>query len=106
MDVNLPPGPPLFRFGDRPECERILTAAGFASVSVTELAIVWPFDKPEDVVPVVLASTARVGPILAMQTPEQRRNIENAITEGAKSYATARGVEIPAPAILAVGEKP
>src|SRR5262245_50885092 len=106
MDVNLPPGPPLFRFGDRPECERILTAAGFASVSVTELAIVWPFDKPEDVVPVVLASTARVGPILAMQTPEQRRNIENAITEGVKSYATARGVEIPAPAILAVGEKP
>jgi hypothetical protein len=66
---------------------------------VTELAIVWPFDRPEDVVPAVLASTARIGPILAMQTPEQRRNIENAITEGAKSYATARGVEIPAPAI-------
>lgn len=106
MDVNLPPGPPLFRFGDRTECERILTAAGFASVSVSELAIVWPFDKPEDVVPAVLASTARVGPILAMQTPQQRRNIEDAITEGAKSYATARGVEIPVPSILAVGEKP
>jgi ubiquinone/menaquinone biosynthesis C-methylase UbiE len=106
MNVNLPVGPSLFRFGDPAECEKILTAAGFVSVSMTELPILWPFAKPEDVVPAVLASTARVGPMLAMQTPEQRHNIENAIAEGAKSHATPRGVEIPAPALLAVGRKP
>jgi len=106
MDVNLPAGPPLFRFGDVTECESALRAAGFTSVSVTELPMVWPFSTPEDVVPAVVTSTARIGPILAMQTPEQRRNIERAIAEGAKKYVTARGVEVPTAVLLAVGQKP
>jgi hypothetical protein len=75
-------------------------------VAVAELALMWPFAKPEDVVPAVVASTARIGPLLAMQAPEQRRNIESAIAEGARKYATARGVEIPLAALLAVGQKP
>jgi hypothetical protein len=106
MNVNLPAGPPLFRFGDPAECEKVLTAAGFGPVLVTELPILWPFASPENVVPAVLASTARVGPMMARQSPEQRQKIETAIAEGAKSYATSRGVEIPAPALLAVGRKP
>jgi SAM-dependent methyltransferase len=106
MNVNLPPGPPLFRFGDPAECERALSAGGFRTVAVAELALMWPFAKPEDVVPAVVASTARIGPLLAMQAPEQRRNIESAIAEGARKYATARGVEIPLAALLAVGQKP
>lgn len=106
MNVNLPAGPPLFRFGEPTECEKALRAAGFTSVSVTELPMVWPFSTPEDVVPAVVASTARIGPILAMQTTEQRRNIEGAIVEGAKKYVTDRGVEIPTAVLLAVGQKP
>jgi SAM-dependent methyltransferase len=105
MNVNLPAGPPLFRFGEVTECEKVLRAAGFGSVSVTELPMVWPFATPEDVVPAVVASTARIGPILTMQTPEQRRDIESAIAEGAKKYITARGVEIPMAVLLAVGQK-
>lgn len=105
MNVNLPAGPPLFRFGEVTECEKVLRAAGFGSVSVTELPMVWPFATPEDVVPGVVASTARIGPILAMQTPEQRRGIESAIAEGAKEYVTARGVEIPTAVLLALGQK-
>jgi hypothetical protein len=68
--------------------------------------MMWPFSTPEDIVPAVVASTARIGPILAMQTPEQRRNIESAITDGAKKYTTARGVEIPTAVLLAVGQRP
>ena len=49
--------------------------------------------------------TARIGPILAMQTPEQRRAIEGAIAEGAKKYLTTRGVEISTAVLLAVGQK-
>jgi SAM-dependent methyltransferase len=106
MNVNLPAGPPLFRFGELTECEEALRAAGFTSVSVTELPMVWPFSAPEDVVPAVIASTARIGPILAMQTAEQRRNTEDAIAGGAKKYVSARGVEIPTAVLLAVGQKP
>jgi SAM-dependent methyltransferase len=106
MNVNLPAAPPMFRFGEPTECERAVRAAGFMAVSVTELPMVWPFSTPEEVVPAVVVSTARIGPILAMQTPEQRRNIESAIAEGAQKYVTARGVEIPTAVLLAVGQKP
>lgn len=106
MNVDLPAGPPLFRFGDPTECESALNAGGFTSVSVTEVTMAWPFARPEDVVPAVLASAARIGPMLAVQAPEHRRDIENAIAEGAKKYRTVRGVEIPSAALLAVGRKP
>jgi hypothetical protein len=105
MNVDLPPGPPPFRFGEITECEEVLRTAGFRSVSVSELPMVWPFATPEDVVPAVVASTARIGPILEMQTPDQRRSIESAIAEGAKKYITPRGVEIPTAVLLAVGQK-
>ncbi|MEH1839767.1 MAG: class I SAM-dependent methyltransferase [Nostoc sp.] len=106
MDVDLPPGPPLFRFGERGECERVLLAKGFTEVFVTELPVKWTFSTPEDVMAKVVVSTARLGPMLAMQTLEQRRNIENAIIDGASKYATDSGVEIPASMMLAVGYKP
>jgi SAM-dependent methyltransferase len=105
MDLPLPPGPPLFRFGDPAECERVLRAGGFVVVSVTELPIVWPFAAPEDVVSGVVASTARLGPMLAMQSAEQRHNIEHAIIEGAKAYATEGRRAIPVPVVLAVARK-
>jgi SAM-dependent methyltransferase len=47
MNVNLPAGPPLFRFGEVTECKKVLRAAGFGSVSVTERPMVWPFATPE-----------------------------------------------------------
>jgi len=106
MNVNIPAGPPLFRFGEPTECERALNTEGFTSVSVNELPMVWPFPTPEAVVPSVVASTARIGPLLAMQTAEQRRSVESAIAEGAKKYVTAQGgVEIPTSVVLAVGQK-
>jgi hypothetical protein len=66
----------------------------------------WHFSTPEAVVPAVVASTGRFGPLLAMQSPEQRQDIETAIAEGARNYVTVRGVEIPTAVLLAVGQKP
>jgi ubiquinone/menaquinone biosynthesis C-methylase UbiE len=106
VNVDLPLGPSLFRFGDPAECERALRAGGFVSVSVTEIPMLWPFSAPEEVVPGVVASTARLGPLLSMQTEAQRRNIEHAIIEGARTYATGGGVEIPTAVVLAVARKP
>jgi hypothetical protein len=106
VDVDLPPGPSLFRFGDPAECERALRAGGFVSISVTEIPMLWPFSAPEEVVPGVVASTARLGPLLSMQTEAQRHNIETAIIEGAKTYTTSQGVAIPTAVVLAVARKP
>jgi SAM-dependent methyltransferase len=106
VDVDLPPGPSLFRFGDSAECEQALRAQGFVSVSANEIPMLWPFSAPEEVVPGVVASTARLGPMLSMQTEAQRRKIEDAITEGAKSFTTNQGVAIPTAVLLAVARKP
>jgi SAM-dependent methyltransferase len=106
MDVGLPAGPPLFRFGDPSECESILRREGFISTSVTEVSVVWPFPAPEEVLPMVVSSTARLGPLLAQQAEASRHRIERAIVEGARRYATEGGVHIPGPALLAVGGKP
>jgi SAM-dependent methyltransferase len=106
LDLPLPPGPPLFRFGEPAECERTLREAGMEVVETTELAMNWDFESPDHVVPGVLASTARLAPMLALQTAEQRQRIEQAITEGARVYVTGKRVAIPAPMTLAVARKP
>ncbi|BCL38397.1 class I SAM-dependent methyltransferase [Nostoc sp. MS1] len=106
MNVDLPQGPPLFRFGEATECYHVLSKAGFNQVFINELSINWTFSQAQDVMPTVVVSTARLGPLLAMQTQEQQRNIERAIIEGASRYSTDNGVEIPASVVLAVGSKP
>jgi len=104
-DVPLPPGPPLFRFGDPAECERTLRACGMQDVRTCDLPMDWDFPSPEDVVPSVLGATARLSPMLALQTPEARQRIEAAITEGARKYLSGDKVAIPAPMVLAVSRK-
>ena len=104
--LDLPAGPPLFRFGEPAECEKILSAAGFVRVSVTEVSLVWPFPSAEEVVPMVAAATARIGPMLTLQRADHRRRIEDAIAEGARKHTTPRGIEIPSSALLAGGYRP
>jgi SAM-dependent methyltransferase len=106
LEVDLPAGPPLFRFGDATECENILRGTGFAETVVTEVPLFWPYAAPEELVQELPSSTARLGPMLAAQTDEQRRKIEQAITEGAKAYATEDGIKIPSAVILASGCRP
>ena len=106
MELDLPPGPSLFRFGDPAECERALSAGGFVSVTMCETPMVWPFSTPESVLPEVVASTARLGPMLSLQSEAQRHNIEHAIIEGAKSHAKDGGIAIPTSVVLATARKP
>jgi ubiquinone/menaquinone biosynthesis C-methylase UbiE len=106
MDLPLPEGPPLFRFGETAECERTLRACGFEVVSTREVVLIWEFDSPDQVVPYVVSSSARMAPLLSMQTDGQRSNIEQAITDGARSYADGKRIRIPAPVVLAVARNP
>lgn len=103
LDVDLPAGPPLFRFGDAAECETVLREAGFTQIAVTEAPLTWPCATPEALVEELPTSTARLGPLLAAQTEENRRKIEKAITDGAKAFATEEGVRIPSAVVVASG---
>ncbi len=104
-DLPLPPGPPMLRFGEAAECERTVRGIGMKVVSTSELAIEWDFSSPEEVVPIITGSTARLAPMLLLQSPEQRRAVERAITEGARRYLKAGRVSIPAPITLVVARK-
>jgi SAM-dependent methyltransferase len=105
-DVPLPPGPPLFRFGEPAECERTLGACGMHEIRTTQLDLEWDFPAAEQVVPAILGATARLSPLLALQAPEARKSIEAAIAEGARGYEKGGKVAIPAPVTMAICSKP
>lgn len=106
LELDLPTGPPLFRFGEPAECETVLKEAGFGETKVIEVPVFWPSASPESFVRELPSSTARIGPMLTMQGDEQRRRIEQAMIEGAKEYATADGIRIPSAVLVASGRKP
>lgn len=106
LEVDLPEGPPLFRFGDHAECESVLRKAGFAEVTTSETPLVWPFATPGDLVQELSTSTARLGPLLASQSDEARRKIEQEIMQGAKAFVTEDGGKIPAALVISCGRKP
>ena len=81
MDVDLPPGPPLFRFGEAAECEKVMSEAGFVKEATQEIPVLWLIDSPEKIIENIRSGTARLGPLLLLQTEEARRKIEEAIIE-------------------------
>lgn len=105
LDLDLPAGPPLFRFGQVAECEAILRDAGFAELAVAERRLIWSSASPEEFVREIPAASARLGPMLSMQTDKCRGEIERAMVEGARAYQTSEGIEIPSAVIVASGRK-
>lgn len=106
LAVNLPAGPSLFRFGDPRECATLLCNSGFSDVSTAEGTVYWSCSTPEDFIPGLLNSSARLGPMLAGQNGEQRLAVEAAIKDGCRKYETPQGVRIPAQLIISSGRKP
>jgi hypothetical protein len=107
MDVGLPPAPPMFRFADPPECRRSLEQAGFASIMVKELPLVWRVPSVDKVLEFLLKSAVRNGMILERQTREARERIHKAVLEGAERFRRGKDdYEVGWPAVLASARKP
>jgi SAM-dependent methyltransferase len=106
MDLDIPAAPPLFRFGDPAECERVLSEAGFGAISTSIQPIDWYFASVERLLPDLKSMSGRIVPMFDLQTPEARLKIEEAILEGAKAYLTPDGLRIPSNVVVASGSKP
>lgn len=106
MDVPLPEAPPIFRFSDPAEGERVLRAAGFAETRFTEVPLVARPQTPEDLLAFVYSSTVRAPMLLRLQTEEARKRIHAAIVDGARRFETDGRIELPMPAVMGVGVKP
>ncbi|MEA2642420.1 MAG: hypothetical protein QOF51_3814 [Chloroflexota bacterium] len=104
--VALPVGPPFFRFSDHAELSRALTEAGFASPTVTRIPQTWRLPAPEALYEAMHDGTVRTAGLLRGQAPTAQDAIREAVTTGARAYATADGVALPMPAVLGSGTKP
>jgi SAM-dependent methyltransferase len=104
--VQLPPGPPFFRFSDREECERVLESCGFEDVKMRRLPLVWKMDSAADVFAAFYGGSARTGGLLRAQPAANLANVRAAIEASAANYARTDGrLEIPMPALVVSARK-
>lgn len=106
LDVDLPAGTPVFRFGDHAECQRVLTGIGFREVACADLMLTWRLSRPDALMSSFSQATARTSGILAAQDPDVLPAIAAAMTEGCKPYVKDGRTELPMPAVLVSGTKP
>jgi SAM-dependent methyltransferase len=106
LDVDLPEGPPFFRFSNADECRTALARAGFAGVSVQTLPLSWTLSSPDQVYEAISRGGVRTAAILRRQTPDALAAIRAAVREAAEEYRTGDRIVLPMPAILAGGFKP
>ena len=105
-NVQLPEGPPFFRFSDPAETERTLQAIGFTHPSITQVHQVWQLSSPDDLFIAFYEGTARTGGLLRAQSKIALNAIRTVTTEAAADYQKNGIVNIPMPAVLISAQKP
>jgi SAM-dependent methyltransferase len=103
--VELPAGPPFFRFSDPNECKRVLQDAGFAVKSIKKMPMLWRFHSPAHLFSAFYTGTPRTGGLLRAQTQENLRAIEAEVIATAKRYRRGEGIEIPMASLLVAATK-
>jgi SAM-dependent methyltransferase len=105
-EVQLPQGPPFFRFSDPAECDRTLREAGFSDVKVTRVPQVWRFHAPDEPLKAFYNGGVRIKAILRAQSSEALEAIRMAVRDAAEKLIRHGVIEIPMPAVLASALKP
>lgn len=103
--VELPEGPPFFRYSDPEECVRGLLLAGFESPSITRVPQVWRLPGADSLFEAMKDSTVRTAGLLRAQKPTVLEKIREAMRDGLEKYRKGDCVELPMPALLASATK-
>jgi SAM-dependent methyltransferase len=103
--VELPEGPPFFRFSDPEECTRSLIAAGFESPKVIKIAQRWRLPAGDGLFSAMKDSTVRTAGLLRAQKPTVLNKIRDAMSAELERYTQGDVVELPMPAVIAAGLK-
>ena len=104
--VELPEGPPFFRYSDPEECIRGLLVAGFASPAVTKVSQLWRLPAGDGLFNAMKDSTVRTAGLLRAQKPTVLNKIRQAMRAELEPYTKGDVVELPMPALIASGVKP
>jgi SAM-dependent methyltransferase len=100
LDVDLPPGPPFFRYADPETAATDLRAAGFDTVRTCVVEQTWALSSADDLVESFLHGTVRAAALLARQAAPALRRIRADVREAIASFAEADGYRVPMPAVL------
>jgi len=104
--VELPEGPPFFRYSDPEECTRGLMVAGFESPKVTKIVQTWRLPAGDGLFNAMNDSTVRTAGLLRAQKPTVLKKIREVIHLALAPYIKGDAVELPMPAWIASGIKP
>lgn len=108
LEVPLPEGPPMFRFGDEAEARRGLETAGFQDVDVSRV-VIRRQTTPEALLANLTKATVRTRALFDAQAASAKPKIEAEIVARATTMMNERGgdgvLELEMPAVLASGTK-
>lgn len=104
--VELPEGPPFFRYSDPEECRRALIVAGFESPAVRRISQVWRLPAGDGLFQAMKDSTVRTAGLLRAQKPTVLAKIRETMRAEAEKYTRRGIVRLPMPALIASALKP
>ncbi|MEY3870931.1 MAG: hypothetical protein RLZZ338_4825 [Cyanobacteriota bacterium] len=107
LDIDLPEGPPFFRFSNPAHCMASLEEAGFINPVIETVAMTWQLENPAQLFDAFYQGTARTGGILRLQPPENLHKIRDAVYQASSSYVTNDNkLVLPMSCLIASAEKP
>ena len=104
--VDLPPGPPFFRFADAGEAERVLLAAGFVEPQMQIVPQYWRLASPDDLFAAFEQGTVRTAAVLRAQPEQTYQTIKVAVRKEVLAFVKDGIYVIPAPVALSSAKKP
>ncbi len=99
--VQIPVGPPFFRFSDFEEMKKSLMEAGFKTVQIEEIKMTWELPHEDDLFKAFFTGTPRTGGLLRAQEEEKLAKIKDAIAVCAREYVVDGTIRIPMSSVLA-----
>jgi SAM-dependent methyltransferase len=103
--VELPEGPPFFRYSDPEECTNGLLVAGFESPVLTKVSQIWRLPAGDGLFNAMKDSTVRTAGLLRAQKPAVLNKIRDAMQLEVEKYTKGDVVELPMPALIASAVK-
>ena len=104
--AEIPVGPPIFRFADDREFDRLLRDQGLEDVEVRTIAFSHAAPSPDGLWRGLLGGTVRTSALILRQSEDVQRKIRAAFDQIVQEYQVGDRLEIPVSVKLAAGRNP
>jgi SAM-dependent methyltransferase len=104
--VDIPVGPPIFRFSDDEEFARLLRSQSLEDIEVSTIAFTHAASSPTDLWRGLLGGTVRTSALILRQPNETQHQIRAAFDQIVKQYDVGTRLELPVSVKLASARKP